>query len=523
MEQAKQEARQNAAEATRWAGVASVEQAKKENQPWWKDTLNWIDKHQGVSSIGVGAIVGTAVAAIALSVVTVVSLPIVLAVAATAAVAAGLVVLAGTYGLNTYYGRPGMENVIPNILAGSATAFVVAGAGFALFSGLITQTILAGGNAIGALCTANPQACTQIAPIIDNFEQGSLAFQLAIQKITGDEEGAAETYLQYQSELLDGGVPGNTVATESADLGDDIPELVAEYGDEIIPLLLNYGDDAVDIISKYGNDGIEILQRIGEDPNAIRLIKRFDESAIELLKTMDVTSADNLLSNLEPDVLEYAIEQGPDALDALSRWKPKELEEFGMELAMRSKRDAQVMEDISKLISLGQLDPKKPTPEQKKLIQAIAENSMQYTENGQIVLGKWVDYGNGFTKVARETGSVHYNPHPDMWEMFGAFGDTNREEAAWLVNQQVIQIGVNRNLPFEYTLEGIPNDKIELDESAIEIIWRSEENRDVIYTNIKDDLGIDVVPVRVRELVELYLAGYTYSLDALSNSYVFIK
>jgi len=72
-------------------------------------------------------------------------------------------------------------------------------------------------------------------------------------------------------------------------------------------------------------------------------------------------------------------------------------------------------------------------------------------------------------------------------------------------------------------LEGVPKDKLELDESAIEIIWRSEKNKDVIYNNIKDDLGIDIVPVRVRELVELYLADYTYSLDDLSNSYVFIK
>ena len=508
---------QNNIDVTRRIEVASVVQAKQENQPWWKDILDWVDKHQGVSSMGVGAIVGTVVAAIGLSVVTVVSLPIVLAIAATAAVTAGLVVLAGTYGLNTYYDRPRMENVIPNILAGSATAFVVAGVGFALFSGLITQTIITGGNAIGALCTANPQACTQISPIIDNFEQGSLAVQLAIQKITGDEEGAAETYVQYQAELLDGGVPGNTVFAELADLGDDVPELVAEYGDEIIPLLLKYGDDAEEIISKYGNDGIKILVKSGDNAkDAIVLVKEYGPTAIELLNSMDYVSAKKLLDNLDTDLIVYAIGQGPEALETLPFWSEKELREFGPDLVLRSKKDAQVFKDIKELISLGELDPKNPSAEQKRLIRLIAENSMQYTENGQIVLGKWVDYGNGFTKVARETGSVHYNPHPEMWNMFKSFG-ADREEAAWLVNQQVIQIGIEQKLPFEYTLDGIPEESIAQEKAVVEMIFEGATNEDIIK-----ELGLSYVSVRWKELQEMQSAGYQIAYDEEKMSYIFI-
>jgi hypothetical protein len=192
------------------------------------------------------------------------------------------------------------------------------------------------------------------------------------------------------------------------------------------------------------------------------------------------------------------------------------LEEFGLELAIRSERDAQVLEDISKLISLGHLDPKKPTPAQRELIRSIAENSMQYTENGQIVLGKWVDYGNGFTKVARETGSVHYNPHPDMWEMFEAFGVENREEAAWLVNQQVIEIGIDKGLPFEYTFDGVPTKDIPIEKEVVEMIFEGATEEEILR-----ELDLSYFSVRWRELQELERAGYNFIFDAKNNSVIF--
>ena len=86
---------------------------------------------------------------------------------------------------------------------------------------------------------------------------------------------------------------------------------------------------------------------------------------------------------------------------------------------------------LRKLTSLGPIDPRKLTAEQKALIDAIAANSTQYADNGQVVLGKWVDISNGFVQTAQETGSIHYNPHPDMWNSLGNLGEAQREEVAW--------------------------------------------------------------------------------------------
>jgi hypothetical protein len=147
---------------------------------------------------------------------------------------------------------------------------------------------------------------------------------------------------------------------------------------------------------------------------------------------------------------------------------------------------------------------------------------MQYNDEGQVVLGKWVDYANGFTSYARETGSVHYNPHPDMWNLLDPLGN-KRDSTAWLVNEKVIQVGVKKGLPFEYTLNGLPSDKLEIEEYAIEKIWEGGPSKEAIYDNLKDSLGTDDIPVRLKELVELYSAGYVYSFDSATSSYILIK
>jgi hypothetical protein len=244
-------------------------------------------------------------------------------------------------------------------------------------------------------------------------------------------------------------------------------------------------------------------------------VKKFGDPAVKLLDAVDLTSANALLKTLDDDVLDYAIEQGPDALFALSRWSEKDLREFGPELALRAKKDAQVLEDISKLISLGPIDPKHLTNDQQDLINTIAENSMQYNDEGQIVLGKWVDYGNGFTSYARETGSVHYNPHPDMWELFSEFGNEVREDAAWQVNKQVIQTGIDKGLPFEYTLEGIPADDVIKEQMAVQLIFSGETDAE-----IKQTLNIKKISVRMKELQELQKAGYEFIFDEINESFI---
>ncbi len=254
---------------------------------------------------------------------------------------------------------------------------------------------------------------------------------------------------------------------------------------------------------RYGDEGITLLLKFGDDTaDAIKLVKQYGTPAVKVLDAVNLTSAKKLLTTLDADVLDYAIKQDSDAVFALSRWSEKELKEFGPELALRAKKDAKVLEAINGLVSSGPIDPKKLTDKQKDLIKIIAENSMQYADEEQIVLGKWVDYGNGFTSRARETGSAHYNPHPDMWNFLGNLGDEQRDTAAWLVNEQVIQIGIKRELPFEYSLNGIPTRDIDSENVAIQSIFSGATDLE-----IKQILGLKYIPVRMKEVQELKKLG----------------
>jgi hypothetical protein len=72
-------------------------------------------------------------------------------------------------------------------------------------------------------------------------------------------------------------------------------------------------------------------------------------------------AAQTLLTTLDDDVLDYAIDQGPDAIAALSGWSKSDLLEFGPELALRAKKDAKVLQDIRKLVDLSPIDLKNLT------------------------------------------------------------------------------------------------------------------------------------------------------------------
>jgi hypothetical protein len=342
----------------------------------------------------------------------------------------------------------------------------------------------------------------------------------------GDQGGAAQTALEYQLEAMDGGAPGNSLAAEFgeqlAKLGDEAAELIAKHGDEIIPLLVKHGDDAVEIIGKYGDDGITVLTKFGgKTDDAISLIKQKDGQAIKVLQAVDLDSAEKLFTTLDEDVLDYVIKQDSDAIAALSRWKDNELLQYGPELALRAENDAKALKAVNDLIESGSIEPKDLTETQEQLIKIIAEHSKQYNDAGQIVLGKWVDYGNGFTSYARDTGSVHYNPHPDMWNLLKPLGKQQRDEVAWLINKEVIQNGVDKGLPFEYTLNAIKPDNLSNEMNAIQSIWSGADEIEILKA--LDDVELVDLPIRMKELKELYNTGYQLSFDAVAKSFVFIK
>jgi hypothetical protein len=151
----------------------------------------------------------------------------------------------------------------------------------------------------------------------------------------------------------------------------------------------------------------------------------------------------------------------------------------------------------------------------KELIETIASNSTHYPDGKQLGLGKWVDYKNGFTNFSRNTGSVHYNPHPEMWNLLEPLGK-NREAAAWLVNKQVVETGIVKGLPVEFVLEGVPVKDISKEKKAIELIFSGAED-----SKIMSKLKVDRIAVRWLELRELKKAGYELILDEINNSFIF--
>jgi hypothetical protein len=108
-----------------------------------------------------------------------------------------------------------------------------------------------------------------------------------------------------------------------------------------------------------------------------------------------------------------------------------------------------------------------------------------------------------------------------MWELLGELGKENRNETAWLVNKQVIQTGIDKGLPFEYTLDGISEDMLSNEMNAVQLIWNGAD--DVGVLKALDDAGRADIPIRMKELKELYRANYQLSYDAVSNSYILIK
>ena len=465
-------------------GEANVTEPPKE-KTWWDKTLDWADEHQTEIALGIGIVAG--VTAVVLSGgLAIPALPAIIG----ATVTAGVLVGGGTVALNTHYDRPWHENLLRNVAIAGGAAAVTSTAGF-VFQAAVTG--------IGSYCAVHQSTCARVEPVLNavaKVEEKWLRGKLAVQTWRGDQLGAAETAFELHSEYADGGMPGNAVAKELGDqftyLSKNAAPVIQKYGTEVVPLLVKHGDEGLALIQKFGIDGIALLQKHGND-------------ATDLV-------------HLDADVLDYVMQQSDEAVEALSRWSAEELREHGLELALRAQKDAEVLASIKKLTSSGPVDPKNLTEEQKAFIESIAANSTQYADNGQVVLGKWVDISNGFVQTAQETGSVHYNPHPDMWTMLGQLGDAKQEEVAWLINKQVVQKGIDKGLPFEYTLNGVPTDTIDNEIEAVEAIFSGKTEAE-----LKEILESRNLPIRIKELQELHNAGYEFTFDSINNSYILIK
>jgi hypothetical protein len=105
-----------------------------------------------------------------------------------------------------------------------------------------------------------------------------------------------------------------------------------------------------------------------------------------------------------------------------------------------------------------------------------------------------------------------------MWTMLGKLGDEKQEEVAWLINKQVVQNGIAKGLPFEYTLNGVSAEKILNEETAVDAIFAGATDEEIM-----DILDLEYMPIRMKELQELQKAEYGFTFDNVSNSYILVK
>lgn len=292
-----------------------------------------------------------------------------------------------------------------------------------------------------------------------------------------------------------------------------------EVKEEIVQQALKQADDKTTKI-------IRSLERtLGDDvvslQKGISLLQKHGDAAIKALNGVNQEAAQKLLKNLDEDVLDFAIKEGTGAFDALSRWPESDLLEHGVELALRAKKDAMVLEATRKLLALGPFDPVHITSKQRKLINQIAENSLIYADEGQVVIGKHFGLDAGYLGLAKQTGSLHYSPHPDLWNTLEKLGAKNQDTVAWLINQQALQTGIGKGLPFEFTNSGLSKPFLKKESEAIaELFSGCSEERLREVLRLTDEAP---VPFRIRELQELQKAGYQFTLDNLNSTYLLVK
>jgi len=212
--------------------------------------------------------------------------------------------------------------------------------------------------------------------------------------------------------------------------------------------------------------------------------------------------------------LDYAVQQGPDAVSALSKWEPEELEEFGVELALRAEKDAKALKALDELtkLDINSSDPA-VRAEVNRLIQEIAENS---TQGGgeRFVLGVWDNkngIAGGYVNDARLNGGAYYTSHPDVYKKLEAvFGekDPRIDQTLWQINQAALQKQIEKGADFDYSLASLKDvEKYKAEVGYVKLLVSGN------VAEVLDTLSGESLPARLKEVQLLLDAGYTPHYD----------
>ena len=500
---------------------ASTQKEKEEEKSWWEKAVDWVDEHQSTIALAAGVVVG----AVAVAVSGGGLLPVV------ATWLGGMTLVgAGTAGLNAYYDRPLGQNVIKNVLITGVSAITTTGVGMIIKVGGLVQAAYRVGQMGTAFCAQHPTACQNAEfalKALDTIEEVSLAVQSTVQTIMGDEAGAAQTALELQLELQDGGIPGNSFANEAADIiqsssdevadlinkyGDDIAAILAKHGDDALDLIERYGDDAAEILVKYGDEGLDLLSKHGEDAidliglygdDAAEILTQYGDEGLVLLSThgddsivvlnnLQTTIDEQALSGIvdqdqitqtasailnnsndvipldNPDVLGYFLKTGPEGVEYVSNYSNN------VDDVLKTVEAISAAEQLSIIGS--------NSDEARELIDTIVDASTHGTGD-KVVIGQWVEDGYGYIEYASDTEGIFFDTPPGLYDATGS--------------QRSIMEEINQEFLRKQLEDGIPT--IELFNETIEEV---RLNRPDSFTCMELDFLEEVAPQYGYTLVD---------------------
>ena len=140
---------------------------------------------------------------------------------------------------------------------------------------------------------------------------------------------------------------------------------------------------------------------------------------------------------------------------------------------MRASFDADAIARATKIVSQVQSIEDLNNPEVASSLQAIASDSaMTIGQSEHFVIGKWDNGLNGgYANEALVNGVKIYYTNPKVSELINSIDDKKLQAEIYKkINQFAIQPAIDKHLPFELTLSGMPTNKIEIITSAIEQI-----------------------------------------------------
>ncbi|MCI0551447.1 MAG: hypothetical protein L0287_10855, partial [Anaerolineae bacterium] len=280
----------------------------------------------------------------------------------------------------------------------------------------------------------------------------------------------------------------------------------------------------------------KLAEKLGAENWATWMLT-FANNPDDLIETKRLFVKFGNLANISPEALNTAMDQGPDAVKALSYWRDAFLNNkmIGEELAERAGKDA---------IALGKLDElTRLTPSQlanldqdpgKSLIREISSLSVQ-NEGSFFVLGRYIDelgLEGGYAKKARELGAKYYYPHESVWNILGKLSPSQQQVVWDAIDAQAIRAGAENGSILKYTLKDalLPSD-VDALTKLMELVPShklSQAERDALRNTIDNELlGIygktDPIelPDRMKELKVLILEkDYKITLSS-SDLYVF--